>query len=140
HPRLRFYFGREDELPIDQDLLGALVAPRHLLYLSSLTDSGLYTWSSKQNYYSVKIEYDFLDVTDNIGVLTRMGSHGVAARDVEQTIDFLDIHFKRIRLKWTNNLYYTYDYEKWRANHPGAQESAEQLTSISLKENYSDIR
>lgn len=140
HPRLRFYFGREDKLPIDQNLLGALIAPRPLLYHYSLVEPGLNSWSNEQNYYSVKKVYDFLDVPDNIGVLTRMGSHGVAARDVEQTIDFLDIHFKRIRLKWTNNLYYTYDYEKWRANHPGAQESAEQLTSISLKENYSDIR
>src|SRR5690606_41170916 len=44
--------------------------------------------------------------------------------------------------EWSSDVcsYDLYDYEKWRANHPGAQESAEQLTSLSLKENYSDIR
>src|SRR5690606_39470629 len=89
--------GMEDKLPNDQNLLGALIATRPLLYHYSLVEPGLNSWSNEQNYYSVKKVYDFLDVPDNIGVLTRMGSHGVAARDVEQTIDFLDIHFKRIR-------------------------------------------
>lgn len=139
HPRLRFFSGREDKLPVDQNLLGALVAPRPLLYHYSIVERGLNSWSNEQNYYSVKKVYDFLDAPDNIGVLTRMGAHAVAARDVEQTIDFLDIHFKRIPLKWENNLYYTYDYEKWREDHPDIQERAEQVSSISLKEGYSSI-
>ncbi|PRD48109.1 alpha/beta fold hydrolase [Sphingobacterium haloxyli] len=139
HPRLKFFSGREDKLPVDQNLLGALIAPRPLLYHYSLVEPGLNSWSNEQNYYSVKKVYDFLGVPDNIGVLTRMGAHAVAARDVEQTIDFLDIHFKRIPLKWTNNLYYTYDYEKWKENHPNNQENAKQVSLVSLKENYSTI-
>lgn len=30
HPRLRFFAGREDKLPVDQNLLAAMIAPRGL--------------------------------------------------------------------------------------------------------------
>src|SRR5690606_5246431 len=90
HPRLNFFFGREDKLPVDQNLLGALIAPRALLYHYSIVEIGRESWANEQNYYSVKTVYDFMEVPENIGVLTRMGDHAVAARDVEKSIDFLD--------------------------------------------------
>ena len=37
HPRLRFFAGREDKLPIDQNLLMAMVAPRGLFMYSAAT-------------------------------------------------------------------------------------------------------
>jgi cephalosporin-C deacetylase-like acetyl esterase len=138
HPRLRFFSGREDKLPIDQDLLGALIAPRGLLYHYSIVERGLNPWANEQNYYSVKKVYDFLNAPNNIGVLTRMGEHAVAARDVEKTIDFLDIQFKRNKLTWHNQLYYTYSYTDWQKQHPADLKEAMRVSPIKLKGNYSD--
>lgn len=136
HPRLRFFSGREDKLPVDQNLLGALIAPRPLLYHYSIVERGLNSWSNEQNYYSVKKVYDFLGVPDHVGVLTRMGPHAVAARDVEQTIDFLDIQFGRSDQKWSNELYYPYDYKKWESGHPSHKEKAKEIVPVKLKNSY----
>lgn len=138
HPRLRFFFGREDRLPVDQNLLGALIAPRALLYHYSIVERGLNSWANEQNYYAVKKVYDFFKVPDNIGVLTRMGEHAVAARDVEKSIDFLDIHFQRRNLKWQNNLHYTYDYTIWEKEHAADKAEASRLSPIKLKDKYPD--
>jgi cephalosporin-C deacetylase-like acetyl esterase len=132
HPRLRFFFGREDKLPVDQNLLGALIAPRGLLYHYSIVEHGLNPWANEQNYYSVKKVYDFLKAPANIGVLTRMGEHAVAARDIEKTIDFLDGYFKRKNITWQNQLYYPYDYLAWEKSHPKDKEAAAVLKPVQL--------
>ncbi|WP_255501649.1 alpha/beta fold hydrolase [Olivibacter sp. SDN3] len=138
HPRLRFFFGREDRLPVDQNALGALIAPRPLLYHYSIVERGLNSWANEQNYYAVKQVYDFLQKPENIGVLTRMGEHPVAARDVERTLDFLDIHFNRLDDKWINHLYYTYSFDEWEAYHPNDKAIAATLPSVTLKKDYTD--
>ena len=38
HPRLRFFAGREDKLPVDQNMLMALVAPRGLFLYSAFAE------------------------------------------------------------------------------------------------------
>ncbi len=139
HPRLKFFSGREDRLPVDQNSLAALIAPRPLLFHYSIVEPGLNSWSNEQNYYSVKTVYDLLNVPDRIGVHTRMGRHAVAARDVEATIDFLDIQFNRIDLKWTNQLYYDYDYQRWEKKHPVEKAAAADIGTVALKETYTDI-
>jgi len=132
HPRLRFFFGREDKLPVDQNLLGALIAPRGLLYHYSIVERGLNPWANEQNYYSVKTVYDFMKVPQHVGVMTRMGEHAVAARDVEQTIDFLDGYFKRNSMVWRNNLYYPYNYTTWEKAHAPDLEEAKKAVPIKL--------
>lgn len=138
HPRLRFFSGREDRLPVDQNSLAALIAPRALLFHYSIVEPGLNSWSNEQNYYSVKTVYDFLGAPQRIGVHTRMGRHAVAARDVEATIDFLDIQFDRSDLQWANRLYYPYDYKQWAEKHVEAEKAAAHVGSVVLKETYAD--
>lgn len=138
HPRLRFFFGHEDRLPVDQNLLGALIAPRPLLYHYSTVERGLNSWANEQNYYSVKKVYDFFNVPDKIGVLTRMGEHAVAARDVEKTIDFLDIHFKKAPQKWHNALHYPYNYKDWEQQNAAARTEAGRVRPVVLKDSYLD--
>lgn len=139
HPRLRFFFGHEDRLPVDQNLLGAIIAPRPLLYHYSMVERGLNSWANEQNYYSVKKAYDFFDVPDKVGVLTRMGEHAVTARDIEETIDFLDIHFKNAPYKWHNKLLYPYDYSNWEKENVTARTEAATVKPAILKENYKNI-
>ncbi|HEY0667953.1 MAG TPA: alpha/beta hydrolase, partial [Sphingobacteriaceae bacterium] len=140
HPRLRFFFGREDQLPVDQNLLGALIAPRALLYHYSIVERGLNPWAIEQNYYSVKKVYDFFNAADNIGVYTRYGEHAVAARDIEYAIDFLDVQFKRRDLVWQNNLYYQYDYQAWEKEHSKEKADAANINPVYLKDSYESIQ
>ncbi len=139
HPRLRFFFGNEDKLPVDQNSLAALIAPRPLLFHYSVTERGLNAWAIEQNYYATKKVYEFLDAGDQIGVYTRYGEHAVAARDVELTLDFLDKQFKRNNIAWYNRLYYTYDYGDWLKTHSDLVEIAKNKKAIHLKSKYKNI-
>ena len=140
HPRLRFFFGHEDKLPVDQNLLGAIIAPRPILYHYSIIEPGLNAWANEQNYYSVKTVYDWMGVPDNIGVLTRYGEHAVAARDIENTIDFLDIQFKRnLNSKWSNQLYFPYDFANWQKTHRNDSLQAAAIEPVKLQEKYRDL-
>ncbi len=138
HPRLRFFFGREDKLPIDQNLLAALIAPRALLFHYSIVERGLNSWANEQNYYSVKKVYDFLQVPDAVGVHTRMGEHAVAARDIEATIDFLDIQFGRSAATWNNVLYYPYRFSDWVKTPAATRAAAAKPAAVQLQEQYAD--
>ncbi|MGC4233326.1 MAG: alpha/beta hydrolase [Niabella sp.] len=140
HPRLRFFFGNEDKLPVDQNSLAALIAPRPLLFHYSVTEKGLNAWANEQNYYAVKKVYDFFDAGDKVGVHTRKGGHAVAARDVEFTLDFLDKQFKRNNIAWDNRLFYTYDFNEWLSQHKELITAAKNLTPAVLKSEYRNIK
>jgi len=139
HPRLRFFFGHEDKLPVDQNSLAALIAPRPLLFHYSVTERGLNAWANEQNYYSVKKVYDFFGEGDRVGVHTRRGEHAVAARDVEFTLDFLDRHFKRNDIAWHNRLFYAYDFDAWFARHKALRAEAQNLKTVAVKPTYKNM-
>lgn len=140
HPRLRFFFGNEDKLPVDQNSLAALIAPRPLLFHYSVTERGLNAWANEQNYYAVKKVYEFLNAGDKIGVHTRKGEHAVAARDIEFTLDFLDKQFKRNNIEWHNNLFYAYDFNEWSAQHAALSNEAKNIKPVKLKPAYKTIK
>lgn len=140
HPRLRFFFGNEDKLPVDQNSLASLIAPRPLLYHYSVTERGLNAWANEQNYYAVKKVYEFFNAGDKIGVYTRKGEHAVAARDVEFTLDFLDKQFKRNGIEWHNRLFYTYDFNDWLSQHNELSAEVKNLKVTSLKAKYKNIK
>ena len=110
HPRFRFFFGREHKLPVEQNLLLSLIAPRIALYHYSTVEHELNPWANEQCYHSVKKVYNFLGAPDNISVFPRMGEHEIASRDLERCIDFLDIRFNRKKIPWETKLYFDYSY------------------------------
>lgn len=136
HPRLRFFFGREDKLPVDQNSLLSLVAPRALLFHHSLVEEGYSSWADEQTYHSVKKVYAFMGAGDKIGVLTRMGKHPVAARDIERCIDFLDIHFRGRKLPWENNSYYDFSFASWAQGRVEDSLAAHRTAPVLLKQKY----
>ena len=113
HPRLRFFFGRENKLPVDQNLLLSLIAPRSLLLHYSIMERQLNPWATEQCFQSAKKVFNFLDASDQISLFPRMGEHAVAARDVERCIDFLDIRFKRKNIPWQTISYFDYSFDEW---------------------------
>ncbi len=120
HPRLRFFSGREDRLPIDANLLVAMIAPRAILMEWGHNDEVSNTWGDEQSYYSAMKVFRLLGQPGRIGTLRVPGFHG--ANDQEACLDWLDIQFGRSTRTWPNNLIFEWDWEKWRTN---SKESAD---------------
>lgn len=106
-PRLASYAGREDELPVDQHQLLALIAPRPL-YVASAEDD---TWADPRGEFLATREaaaaYQLLgtgslaldsfsapaDAVDGaIGYHVRSGGHDITLEDWRHTLDFADLH------------------------------------------------
>lgn len=111
-PQLRFFTGREDRLPVDGNLVAAMIAPRALLMEWGNNDQVSNTWGNEQTYYSARKVYELLGAPDRIGTMRVPGFHG--ANDEEACLDWLDIQFGRSREHWTNNLIFQWDWDKWR--------------------------
>jgi len=114
HPRLRFFAGREHKLPVDQNLLMALVAPRGLLLASAYPEAQGAPWAFEQAYDSVRKVYQFLNKTDNVGLSLRAGEHPTVAEDIEKYVDFFDTVFGRAKYPRPETRFYGYSFERWQ--------------------------
>lgn len=112
--RLRLFSGREQKLPVDQNLLMSLIAPRGLMMVSALTEGQGNDWGITQSYRSVSKAYHFLGADNNVAILLRRGRHQHAARNAEDFIDFFDYIFHRTNWHPENRLYHDYSFEKWK--------------------------
>ncbi len=113
HPRLRFFIGRENKLPVDQNLFMALIAPRGLMLTTAISEGASNPWGIEQAYHATQKVYKFLGAENNLAIKSRYGLHSVCARDMEEYIDFFDYVFKRSDHKPENRLFYNYSFEKW---------------------------
>ena len=112
-PRLRFFSGREDRLPVDGNSLVALVAPRAVLITYGNNDEVSQPWPMEQAYRSALRAYEMLGKPEALGIMHSPGYHG--ANDVQAAMNWLDFQFGRSQTKWTNEFVYPWDYDKWRA-------------------------
>ena len=111
-PQLRFFSGHEDRLPVDANLLLALVAPRACLMEYGLNDEVSNVWGDEQSYHSALRVYAALGQPDRLGLLRVPGFHG--ANDQELCLDWLDIQFGRSPRQWKNDLLFPWDFAEWR--------------------------
>ncbi|MEY2408158.1 MAG: hypothetical protein QOF48_828 [Verrucomicrobiota bacterium] len=95
HPRLRFFAGRENKLPVDQPQLIACIAPRPCLISSGLNDSVESIWAVEQTVYSARRAYELLERSGDLSLRYRSGGHETRAEDIEGYMDWLDAMFKR---------------------------------------------
>ena len=112
-PQLRYFTGREDRLPVDGNLVAAMIAPRSLLIQWGLNDQVTDTWGSEQTYYSALSVYSLLGAPNKIGTMRVAGFHG--AQDVEAELDWLDIQFMRSPNQYTSDLMFAWDWNKWKS-------------------------
>ncbi|MDR2673586.1 MAG: alpha/beta hydrolase [Opitutaceae bacterium] len=112
-PRLRFFSGREDRLPVDANLLLALIAPRAVLSQWGLNDQVANGWAIEQAHASAQAVYERLGRPGRLGLLPVPGFHG--ANDPAACIDWLDWQFGRTPKRWVNTCVFPWDFEKWRA-------------------------
>jgi dienelactone hydrolase len=114
HPRLRFFTGREHKLPVDQNMLLALVAPRGLMFYSGYSEVSSSYFGSEQAYRDVRRVYRFLGREENVWLHLRPGSHSTEVADVENFVDFFDTVFGRKRFPKSENWVGGYDFEEWK--------------------------
>src|SRR5262245_21730664 len=95
HPRLRFFAGRENKLPIDQPELLACIAPRSCLISSALNDGVESIWAIEQTFHSARRAYDLLGKGQELNLRYRPGGHETRSEDIEAYVDWLDSVFGR---------------------------------------------
>ena len=115
HPRLRFFAGREDKLPVDQNTLLALVAPRGLMMYSGFAESAGNPFGFEQAYRSARRVYQLLGHDENIWLSLRSGEHETTAGDVEHFMDFLDAVFGRKPHEKVETWILGYTFDGWRS-------------------------
>jgi dienelactone hydrolase len=112
--RLPWFIGQENKLPVDQNSLMSLIAPRGLMLVSAITEDEGNPWGVEQSYQSVKKIYSFLHADNKIAINLRPGRHQHAARDAEGFVDFFDYIFGFSKRPPENKLYYNYSFENWK--------------------------
>jgi dienelactone hydrolase len=95
HPRMRFFAGREDRLPVDFHELVALAAPRACLISTALNDFVETTWAAQRTYRAAQRVYRLLGAENKLTLLWRAGNHEVSAAVFERYMDWLDLCFGR---------------------------------------------
>lgn len=115
HPRLRFFIGREDKLPFDQNSLFALIAPRGALLTSAYTESANSALGFEQNFRSLQSVYTFLGAPQNVGLRFRPGIHATTVGDIEAYLDFTDAVFGRRASPVPEAMIFGYTFEDWKA-------------------------
>jgi pimeloyl-ACP methyl ester carboxylesterase len=114
HPRLRFFSGRENKLPVDNHELVALCAPRACLISTALNDSVCSTWATQQTYLAAKPVYKLLGAEDKLRILWRPGSHETWPTIIETYLDFCDTHFGRKEYDFPERLIHPHDFDEWK--------------------------
>ncbi|MEJ7605992.1 MAG: hypothetical protein WKF37_06935 [Bryobacteraceae bacterium] len=114
HPRLRFFLGREQKLPVDQNLLMAMVAPRGLLMTSAYSETQGSSFGFEQAFRSVRKVYRFLGAEEKAGLYLRPGEHATTAEDIELFVDFFDSVFGRSARPVPVTFISGYTWEGWK--------------------------
>ncbi|MGV8093453.1 MAG: alpha/beta fold hydrolase [Mangrovibacterium sp.] len=110
-PRLRYFSGREDYLPVDANLFLALIAPRAALLEWGYNDQVANGWAMEQAYLSAQKVYKRLGQPDRMGMLSVPGFHG--SNDLEACIDWLDRQFGRSSKPWVNHFVFPWNFDRW---------------------------
>ena len=113
HPRLRFFVGREHKLPVDQNLLMALVAPRGLMLATAYSEHQGNHFGFEQAYRSVREVYRFLDAEDRLALYFRPGVHATTAGVIEDYLDFFDSVFGRGDFAPPEHWIHGYTFAEW---------------------------
>jgi pimeloyl-ACP methyl ester carboxylesterase len=112
-PRLRFFSGREERLPVDANLFLAMMAPRAALVEWGYNDQVANGWGIEQAYESAREVYDWMGHPNRLGLLSVPGFHG--SNDQEACVDWLEFQFGRSDKPWINRRVFPWNFEAWKA-------------------------
>jgi dienelactone hydrolase len=112
-PRLRYFAGHEDYLPVDGNLLIALIAPRAVLMEWGHTDQVANGWAMEQACQSAQKVYQGLNAPNKLNMISVEGFHGSDNREAD--MDWLDWQFGRSNKAWIDHLIFPWNFDKWKA-------------------------
>jgi pimeloyl-ACP methyl ester carboxylesterase len=148
HPRLRFFAGREDKLPVDANLLLALNAPRVVLVSTALNDGCESVLANERAVDSARDAWELLEADGlrKLYLLWREGGHETTARDIERYIDWCDIHLGKVDIQEKQRLWgslpeirhFTYGFGAWKWRSREAMSPETYPERASLGETLSD--
>lgn len=141
-PRLRFFTGRENQLPADNHMLYALIAPRPVLMHTALHDSVETTWAIEKFYEEIHKVYAFLGQPENLGLRYRPGPHAPDEGTYAASNDFLlrAIARKSITEAYPYKPYHAFDYDRWAAKNPPPPAPATLTSKASRDQTLSHIQ
>ncbi|MCF7853568.1 MAG: alpha/beta fold hydrolase [Candidatus Pacebacteria bacterium] len=115
HPRLRYFTGHEDLLPIDCHCLLGLIAPRHCLLSTAMNDGCETSYAIERSCVAAREVYRFLGQTNNIGIRWRHGGHDTCAEDIQSYLDFFDKAFGLDdTFSFSPEPFHLFDWNQWR--------------------------
>src|SRR5690625_3483578 len=114
HPRLRFFAGREDKLPVDQNHFMALIAPRGLMLSTAIEEGASNPWGIEKAYLSAQTVFDFHGKKENVALRFRRGRHSTDAEEIEAYIDFFDYVFGRSSKRPEYEWKYVSSFAEWQ--------------------------
>jgi dienelactone hydrolase len=119
-PRLRFFTGRENQVPADNHMIYALVAPRPLLMSTALHDPVENTWGIERVFEHVRGVYKLLGHPENIGLRYRPGPHAPDAGAYAAHNEFLICasEGKSVADWFPYQPYHVWNYEEWLGKQP----------------------
>lgn len=129
HPRLRFFAGREDKLPIDQNLVMSMVAPRGLMIASAYSEGQGAPYGIERGYRSVQRVYRLLGAEDKVTLQLRAGEHATTAGDIEEYVDFLDHVFGRPGGHRPETLTLDYQHQRWEKETAARRTAPKQMVA-----------
>jgi dienelactone hydrolase len=112
-PRLRFFAGREDRLPVDQNMLLAMVAPRGLMMYAGYAEHEGNPFGYEQAYRSAQRVFRFLGHEEKLCMHLRPGEHATTAADIENFVNFFDTVFGRKEYPRLDTWVNGYTFERW---------------------------
>jgi dienelactone hydrolase len=125
NPRMRFFIGRENQLPFDSHYLVSLVAPRPCLLGTGVHDKVGEVWGDQQCFLEVGRVYKLLGKDQNLGFYVSPGGHEETSAMMHGYLDWLDMQFGKKPYQHENKLVYSYSFDKWK-----------ELTGENLKEPF----
>ncbi len=113
-PQLRWFSGRDDKLPVDGNLIVAMIAPRSILSFYGESDEVGNIYGNEASANSAQRAFDILGAPkDHNAILHVPGHHGAGGND-PRVMQWLDIQFGKSTEKWESHYLYPWDYNKWR--------------------------
>ena len=115
HPRLRFFVGRENKLPMDMHEMVALIAPRAYLLTLGINEGEVNAWGEERGYLAARRVYEFLGAQDRVALRFRPGTHRTSGSNIEEYFDWYDTVLDRRNFPIPDTRLYNYSFEKWKS-------------------------
>ena len=116
------FHGRENKLPVDQNTLAAICAPKPIILGTAVNDILSGPWGIMQSYRSAKRVFDLLGMPNKVGVRMDWGGHHMDSIALAAYCQFLNWAWGRTTTapidQYVNLFRHNYTFDSWKTAHP----------------------